>query len=732
MKLNRLTVYGFGRLTSLPPIAFAPGLNLLYGENESGKSTLQQAILAALYGFHSYSKGSRGPLPEYEPGLEARYKPWSGGGYACCIEYDLDDGRRYAFDRGFDGSSSRLSVRDLIPATDISGGLDLGRCKSLSPDAVLTYIGSSRDAFVSSAFIGQGQLTQLAAADTLSTAFAAAVDTGARGVPADKSAAALGKEADGLGKEAATSDRSDRPLSDALRRQKQAEQRLNGWLGAEQAAEARVSARESLRQQLAATEPQLRHLRYAAARLDQERLDGIAQAADRARAERDARLADRDRYAEWAAFPVERDGEAKELWGAIEAGRRQRERWQQAAAPEARRAAPRVSSSRPVAAAILCLLALAVFAAGIAMGYLLPGLLLAVVLGVAALALSRRREGEAEAGDAGAAGALADLERELGENEAKLRALLAQAGVIGSDLKRCLVTFNERAAARRAFDDCRRAVQDSEHSLTIALQGHTPDELAVKHRAAAQAVEQLLAQDATLAEVDVTALGDATAISREEQALLAEADRLRSDLDKLEGAIASAFDSLGYSRAEAEEQLAAVRREVARLQHYKQALELARDQLQEAMAEARGSFVPALEAEMGKSVGLITAGRYEQARVTHRGNEMLLALVDKGTGEARAAEHLSVGTREQCYICLRLAMARNLSEGGEKLPLILDDPFANCDAPRLKRMLEFVGRLAQDHQVLLFTKDPTIREWFEASFADDAGCHYHDMAALCG
>ena len=50
MKLKRLEINGFGKLVK-QVYEFSPGLNLIYGRNEGGKSTLQRSILAALYGF---------------------------------------------------------------------------------------------------------------------------------------------------------------------------------------------------------------------------------------------------------------------------------------------------------------------------------------------------------------------------------------------------------------------------------------------------------------------------------------------------------------------------------------------------------------------------------------------------------------------------------------------------------------------------------------------------------
>ena len=45
MKIQRLHLDGFGRWTDAG-FEFAPGLNVIYGANQAGKSTMQQALLA--------------------------------------------------------------------------------------------------------------------------------------------------------------------------------------------------------------------------------------------------------------------------------------------------------------------------------------------------------------------------------------------------------------------------------------------------------------------------------------------------------------------------------------------------------------------------------------------------------------------------------------------------------------------------------------------------------------
>lgn len=72
MKIKKILLYGFGRHENLE-ISLDSGVNLLYGPNEAGKTTIQQAILHILFGFPQKNQA------------ELRYEPKSGVKYGGCL-----------------------------------------------------------------------------------------------------------------------------------------------------------------------------------------------------------------------------------------------------------------------------------------------------------------------------------------------------------------------------------------------------------------------------------------------------------------------------------------------------------------------------------------------------------------------------------------------------------------------------------------------------------------------
>jgi len=106
MKFVELHLDGFGKLVDRT-FTFAPGLNLIFGPNEAGKSTLQQAVLALLYGF--YDEGS---ISKARRAFAENFAPWTPGvDFAGSLLYQLDDGRILRVVRSFSGrSSTRLET----------------------------------------------------------------------------------------------------------------------------------------------------------------------------------------------------------------------------------------------------------------------------------------------------------------------------------------------------------------------------------------------------------------------------------------------------------------------------------------------------------------------------------------------------------------------------------------------------------------------------------------------
>lgn len=123
MNINKLEIKGFGRINNLT-INFNKGLNIIFGDNESGKSTVQLFIKAMLFGLKGGRTGRDGTLPPLK-----RFKPWNGSEYNGFMEYSLDDGQVYRVGRNFSSGSVRIfdsffnDITDTFDSTRERGAL---------------------------------------------------------------------------------------------------------------------------------------------------------------------------------------------------------------------------------------------------------------------------------------------------------------------------------------------------------------------------------------------------------------------------------------------------------------------------------------------------------------------------------------------------------------------------------------------------------------------------------
>ena len=100
MKINYLKINGFGKLEN-KEIEFSDKINLIYGNNEAGKSTLLEFISSMFYGV-SKNKNKK-EISNYE-----KYKPWKNGDFSGKIIYKLDNNDEYQVYREFSKKNPQI------------------------------------------------------------------------------------------------------------------------------------------------------------------------------------------------------------------------------------------------------------------------------------------------------------------------------------------------------------------------------------------------------------------------------------------------------------------------------------------------------------------------------------------------------------------------------------------------------------------------------------------------
>jgi DNA repair exonuclease SbcCD ATPase subunit len=100
LKIDFLKINGFGKIKN-KEINLEKNINLIYGKNESGKSTVLKFIDGMLYGISKNKNGK--DISDYD-----KYKPWNTEEFSGKINYALDDGNKYEVFREFSKKNPKI------------------------------------------------------------------------------------------------------------------------------------------------------------------------------------------------------------------------------------------------------------------------------------------------------------------------------------------------------------------------------------------------------------------------------------------------------------------------------------------------------------------------------------------------------------------------------------------------------------------------------------------------
>lgn len=210
----------------------------------------------------------------------------------------------------------------------------------------------------------------------------------------------------------------------------------------------------------------------------------------------------------------------------------------------------------------------------------------------------------------------------------------------------------------------------------------------------AAAVREELSKIKNLEQFDPAAADDCR---KELEDLDVEISEKTTNIARLEGEIESANPD-GKTPEALKEEIEDCRTRLAAYQAYFSAAELARTALGAANEEMGNAFAPAINVSAAKILSEITAGRYDDVRVS---SDLEPVVLDKEDRAIVAKETLSSGTVDQLYLALRLAVAEKLFEGAEPMPLLMDEAMAQYDDTRMAQAIAYLTELPQ--QILFFT-----------------------------
>jgi len=117
VRFERLEINGFGPLAGTN-LDFVPGLNVVYGPNESAKTAIHAALFAGLCGVR---RGKGQPARE-DKAFQDRHRPWDGGSWEVAAVVELADGRRIRLTHDL-ADKVACSARDENSGKDVSSSI---------------------------------------------------------------------------------------------------------------------------------------------------------------------------------------------------------------------------------------------------------------------------------------------------------------------------------------------------------------------------------------------------------------------------------------------------------------------------------------------------------------------------------------------------------------------------------------------------------------------------------
>lgn len=143
MKINKIQINGFGNIENRE-WEFSDGMNLVYGKNESGKSTIASFLKCVFYGINKNKAGNE--FSEFE-----LRKPWTNGEFSGKVEYEID-GKKYTIFREFQKNNCKVYDEN---GTDITSEFPKDKARGAEVGAI--HLGMDEETFMNTLFVAQNQ-----------------------------------------------------------------------------------------------------------------------------------------------------------------------------------------------------------------------------------------------------------------------------------------------------------------------------------------------------------------------------------------------------------------------------------------------------------------------------------------------------------------------------------------------------------------------------------------------
>lgn len=207
-----------------------------------------------------------------------------------------------------------------------------------------------------------------------------------------------------------------------------------------------------------------------------------------------------------------------------------------------------------------------------------------------------------------------------------------------------------------------------------------------------------------------------SSVGQEEKKRLEQLRRQASDISKQIEQLEWQLDQLNTRQAElvsVEEQLQQMKEQRKASYEDMMAIDISANAIKEITAQIHGTFGLQLGDYVSQLFAMITDDTHRQLMI----DEKFQVQIDDGR-QLLQPQQLSAGTVDQIYFSVRMAVSQMLFN--EPMPLLLDDSFVLYDDKRLENVLAWLSGQNAFSQIIIFTCHRREVQALEA-----AGCPYH-------
>lgn len=633
MKINKIKINGFGNLEN-KEIDFKEHINLIYGKNEAGKSTLLKFIISMFYGV---SKNKRGKdISDLE-----KYKPWNQADFSGKLSYELANGESYEIFREFQKKSPKLFNKEM---EDIAGSYSSDKTKGNEFFFEQTKI--DEELFTSSLASLQTQTKiELQDQNLLIQKITNLVSTGDDSVSYQKIIDKLNKKQT---EEIGTEKTKGRPiniicerLQEIDRQQKELKQYENSRYEIQ---EQKQKIQEELKRELIELEvvkklkemEEQNSIEKEKIKLSQEFLDNLEK----------NMVIKRQEKLRIEAEEKELRNEQKEIEKQIEAKQK--------------------SKIKPVKYFILFFIILIInlliylFIKNDILKIISPFLFLFLPV-IYLLEKNKNRRNHLKRKN--------ELKNEINQKQQEMNYKKEQ---LEKEIQNIFQVIQER---QQEIQQKRKETEKKEKIMQNEVI------LSIKEQIEISKVDELLKNP--LKNILL-------------QELQSKVNEKQIEIQKLELQEKNILPQL-EKLASMKEELETLEENKKELQETEKAIQLVKEILTTSYQEMKNNVTPKFTENLSKNIEKISKGKYQKVKI----NEQEGLIVEVENGNYMPVSRLSIGTIDQLYLSLRLAVLEEVTN--EPMPIILDETFAYYDDQRLENFLQYIEEELKDHQIIILT-----------------------------